>query len=187
MAPPKRGVWFAEPKLNGWRALIHTPSGTMWNRHGSILTIADCFRPAPGTLAHLAERGLLWADCEALERRHNLGRGTLVVLDVVPVSGSPSYEQRRALLESLLRCPAVFAGDTSCTVPCGSVVLTPTRRVISHEDALAFYHRLRAANLARGRDFFEGVVMKRADSPYPVQLRSATEEFRGWVKHRFIT
>ena len=29
--------------------------------------------------------------------------------------------------------------------------------------------------------------MKRADSQYPVQLRSATEEFRGWVKHRFLT
>ena len=34
LAPPKRGLWYAEPKLNGWRALIHMPSGTMWNRHG---------------------------------------------------------------------------------------------------------------------------------------------------------
>ena len=82
LAPPKRGLWFAEPKLNGWRALIHTPSGTMWNRHGALLTIADCFRPALATLAKLASHGLVWADCEALERRHNLGRGTLVVLDV---------------------------------------------------------------------------------------------------------
>jgi hypothetical protein len=39
---------------------------------------------------------------------------------------------------------------------------------------------------ALGCDLFEVVVMKRADSPYPVQLRSATEEFRGWVKHRFL-
>lgn len=54
-------------------------------------------------------------------------------------------------------------------------------------DALAFYRRLRAANRALGCDFFEGAVMKRADSQYPVQLRSATEEFRGWVKHRFLT
>jgi hypothetical protein len=30
------------------------------------------------------------------------------------------------------------------------------------------------------------VVMKRTDSIRPVQLRSATEEFRGWVKHRFL-
>ena len=29
--------------------------------------------------------------------------------------------------------------------------------------------------------------MKRADSAYPVQIRSTTEEFRGWAKHRFLT
>jgi ATP-dependent DNA ligase len=129
----------------------------------------------------------VWADCEALERRHNLGRGTLIVLDVVPESGTPSYEQRRAMLESLLPMDAVFSGDTSRAVPCGDVVLTPTLRADSHADALAFYQRLRAANRALGCDFFEGVVMKRAESIYPVQLRSATEEFRGWAKHRYLT
>jgi hypothetical protein len=96
LAPPKRGVWYVEPKLNGWRALVHTPTRTMWNRHGVLLTIADCFRPALAALA-LADRGLVWADCEALERRHNLGRGTFVVLDVVPESGMPTYEQRREI------------------------------------------------------------------------------------------
>ena len=186
-APPKRGLWFAEPKLNGWRALIHTPTGTMWNRHGALLTIADCFRPALTELAKLASRGLVWADCEALERRHNLGRGTLVVLDVVPESGTPKYEQRRACLESLLPIESVFSGDTSRPVPSSAVVLTPTLRADSHADALAFYQRLRAANRALGCDFFEGLVMKRADAGYPLQLRSATEEFRGWVKHRFLT
>ena len=186
LAPPKRGLWYAEPKLNGWRALIHTPSGTMWNRHGALLTIADYFRPALAALAKLAPRGFAWADCEALERRHNLGRGTLVVLDAVPESGTPTYVERRALLESLLACDAVFGGDTDRPVPCGAVVLTPSRRADSHTAALAFYQRLRDANRVLGCDFFEGVVMKRADSPYPAQLRSATEEFRGWVKHRFL-
>ena len=28
LAPLKRGLWFAEPKLNGWRTLIHTPTFT---------------------------------------------------------------------------------------------------------------------------------------------------------------
>ena len=127
LAPPKRGLWFAEPKLNGWRALIHTPTGTMWNRHGTLLTIADCFRPALAALAKLTSRGLVWADCEALERRHNLGRGTLVVLDVIPESGTPIYTARRAMLESLLPCDPVFDGDTSRPVPSGTVVLTPPR------------------------------------------------------------
>ena len=187
LAPPKRGVWYAEPKLNGWRALIHTPSGMMWNRHGTLLTIADCFRPALAELAKLAGRGVMWADCEALERRHNLGRGTLIVLDVVPESGTPNYEQRRAVLESLVATDAVFRGDASRPVPCGAVVLTPTMGVDSQSDGLAFYQRLRAANRGLRCDFFEGVVMKCAASQYPVQLRSATEEFRGWVKHRFLT
>ncbi len=138
-------------------------------------------------LAKLSSRGLVWADCEALERRHNLGRGTLVVLDVVPESGAPSYEQRRAILETLIPTDAVFSGDTSRPVPCGAVVLTPTLHVESHADALALYHLLRAANRAFGCDFFEGVVMKRADSAYSVQVRSAKEEFHGWMKHRFLT
>jgi ATP-dependent DNA ligase len=190
LAPPKRGIWYVEPKLNGWRTIVHTPTGTMWNRHGSLLTIADCFRPALAALAKLAKlanRGLVWADCEALERRHNLGRGTLVVLDVVPESGTPNYEQRRAMLESLIPTDAVFGGDTWRGVPCGSVILTPSLPVDSHADALAFYERLRCANRTLGCEFFEGVVMKRAASVYPVQIRGATEEFRGWVKHRFLT
>jgi ATP-dependent DNA ligase len=28
-APKKTGLWFAEPKFNGWRALVHCPSGAM--------------------------------------------------------------------------------------------------------------------------------------------------------------
>jgi hypothetical protein len=159
----------------------------MWNRHGSLLTIADCFRPAFAALAKLAPSGLVWADCEALERRHNFGRGTLVVLDVVPEIGAPNYVERRAMLDSLVQCDPVFDGEISRPVPCGAVVLTPARHADSHSDALAFYQRLRTANRALGCDFFEGVVMKRADSIYPVQMRSATEEFRGWVKHRFLT
>ena len=90
------------------------------------------------------------------------------------------------MLESLGATDAVFSGDTTRTVPCGTVVLTPTMRAYSDADGLAFYQRLREANRALGCDFFEGVVMKRSDSIYPVQLRSATEECRGWVKHRFL-
>ena len=95
--------------------------------------------------------------------------------------------QRRALLESLLPCDPVFDGDTSRPVPSGTVVLKPARRAESHADALALYQRLRDANRVLGCDFFEGVVMKRADSTYPVQLRSPTEDYRGWAKHRFLT
>ena len=73
---------------------------------------------------------------------HNLGRGTLVVLDLVPESGTPYYEQQRAILESLVATDAVFSGDTSRAVLCGAVVLTPTMRADSHADALAFRREL---------------------------------------------
>ena len=98
LAPPKRGVWFAEPKYNGWRALVHTPTGTMWNRHGKRLSIAAEFGPAQETLRSLARHGLVWADCEALERRHAIGRGSLVVLDWICETGAPGYEERRDFL-----------------------------------------------------------------------------------------
>ena len=108
------------------------------------------------------------------------------MLDFVPESGAPTYEQRRAVLESMLPSNPVLSGDTRHPVPSGLAVLTPNHRIESQADALAFYEKLRVANRRLGCDFFEGVVMKRADSIYPVQLRSATEECRGWCKHRFL-
>ena len=50
-------------------------------------------RRALAALAKLASRGLAWADCEALERRHNLGRGTLVVLLLVVLFAGGSFVQ----------------------------------------------------------------------------------------------
>ena len=37
-APKKTGLWYAQPKYNGWRAVVHCPSGTMWNRHDGRLS-----------------------------------------------------------------------------------------------------------------------------------------------------
>jgi ATP-dependent DNA ligase len=47
----KVGDWSYEPKYNGWRAVVHVPTSTMWNRHGERLTIAREFAPALATLA----------------------------------------------------------------------------------------------------------------------------------------
>lgn len=186
LAPPKRGVWFAEPKFNGWRALVHTPSGTMWNRHGARLTIARCFKDALDELRDLADEGLIWADCEALERRHEIARGTLIVLDAIPADPlfSPGYAERRAFLESLRIPQEAFSSglhDGDAT----PLLLTTSRLACDPNELLEFYAALRQANHILGAEFFEGVVMKRADAAYPVQLRSPTEETRSWVKHRW--
>ena len=187
LAPPKRGLWFAEPKFNGWRALVHTPSGTMWNRHGSRLSIAHCFAEALDELRDLSEEGFLWAECEALERRHDLARGTLIVLDAISADPkfTPTYVERRAFLESLRISQERFSSGIHAGEP-RPLLLTTSRSACVHNEVLAFYQSLREANYTFKSPFFEGVVMKHGDAPYPVQLRSSTEECRALVKHRYL-
>ena len=122
-APKKIGLWYAQPKYNGWRAVVHCPSGTMWNRHGGRLSIAHEFDAALRELKKLSSTGLIWADCEALERRHNVRCSTLIVLGCIPEDGSPIYEERRAFLESLLPLERMSTGEgtipptRSCSSP----------------------------------------------------------------------
>jgi ATP-dependent DNA ligase len=182
-APKKIGLWYAQPKYNGWRAVVHCPSGTMWNRHGGRLSIAHEFDAALRELKKLSERGLVWADCEAMERRHNVGRRSLIVLDWIPDFGSPTYEERRSFLEQVLPLERMSLGEG--TMPEGSVLLTPSIAETNGQ-ALQLYRSLEAINRSVLADVFEGVVMKRAVSAYPVQLRSPDEKCRFWQKHRFL-
>ena len=182
-APKKTGLWYAQPKYNGWRALVHCPTGTMWNRHGGRLSIADEFDSVLRELQKLAEAGLIWADCEAMERRHNVGRRSLIVLDSIPDAGSPIYEERREFLESLVPLERMSLGEG--TMPEDSVLLTPSI-ADTNGQALQLYRSLAAINRGVLADVFEGVVMKRAVSAYPVQLRSPDEKCRFWQKHRFL-
>jgi hypothetical protein len=109
------------------------------------------------------------------------------VLDVVPESGTPNYEQRRAMLESLIPTDAVFGGDTWRGVPCGSVVLTPTIPVLIHAPMRSRSTSGFAVRTARSVAILRGRGDEARGFVYPVQMRHATEEFRGWVKHRFLT
>ena len=185
LAPRKIGVWFAEPKYNGWRALVHCPSGTMWNRHGKRLSIAAEFGPALQELRGLVRYGLIWADCEALERRHAIGRGSLIVLDWICETGAPTYEHRRDFLATFIETERLSLGEWPA-FPENAVLIPPSIRD-NGTAALAFYRSLRDINRKLGADFFEGVVMKRGGTAYPVQLRSDGEECRAMVKHRFLS
>ena len=182
-APKRIGLWYAQPKYNGWRALVHCPSGTMWNRHGGRLSIAGEFDVALAELKKLSSTGLIWADCEAMERRHNVGRRSLIVLDWIPDLGLPTYEERREFLESILPLERMSLGEG--TMPEDSVLLTPSIAETNGQ-ALQLYRSLEAINCSVLADVFEGVVMKRAVSAYPVQLRSPDEKCRFWQKHRFL-
>ena len=145
-APKKTGLWYAEPKYNGWRAVVHCPSGTMWNRHGGRLSIAHEFDAALRELKKLSATGLVWADCEAMERRHNVGRRSLIVLDWMPDLGSPTYEERRVFLESLVPLDRMSLGEG--TMPEDSVLLTPSIAETNGQ-ALQLYRSLEAINRKR--------------------------------------
>ena len=180
-ALPKTGQWRCEPKYNGWRALVHAPTGTMFNRHGERLTIAREFSSALALVREIhlvASAGAVeWFDCEALERRHGLGRGTLMVFDYIVPGSRESYVERKARLLQVLPVHEYSTPprtDQACAVPASGTL-----------SDLAFYRSLRQLNAQWRCPFYEGIVAKRADSVYPVQLRSATLEFAGWVKHRW--
>ncbi|MDE2102890.1 MAG: hypothetical protein KGL39_36940 [Patescibacteria group bacterium] len=193
-ALPKSGEWLYEPKFNGWRATVHVPTGLMFNRHNKPLSIGDEFKKALAELKHelylnvsrerdclvqyvgrasLTEAEIEWADVEALERRHNRGRGSLVLLDL-PMLDLPC--KRRGYVARSTFCPAIdhCAGtDTVYSVP-------------QYTDGAMVYSELQLNNRMLGDiPFYEGVVAKRADSPYPRQRRSPDVEFPFWMKHRW--
>lgn len=184
LAQPKRGRWFYEPKYNGWRALVHIPTGTMFNRHGQLLTIAGEFGTALAALRVTLDcEAFRWADCEALERRHEIGRGTLIVLDVIPepAFAGATYEERQRWIPPSVIEPLLTHGPI--VRPANDSLYQPPS--VESDDAAALWQRLKEANRIIGCEFYEGLVAKRADSPYPFQLRNSDEGFPGWMKHRW--
>lgn len=180
LARPKRGEWAYEPKVNGWRALVHAPTGKMWNRQGKPLSIEHEFAAVLETLrtANLPPE-MEWLDCEALERRHDLGRGSLVILDYLAPDKTP-YKERRTRIRSLdwareidYAAPAHIPGDSLLVLQ-------------DHSENLSqIWTILQECNKLWNAEVFEGFVAKRIDSPYPHQLRSPDQEFPYWIKHRW--
>lgn len=190
-AREKGGQWIYEPKYNGWRALVHIDTGLMFNRHGEPLSIRSEFRLAldllPRTL-HSALRALhsafyAWADVEALDRRHGIGRGCLVVLDSIPepLHADATYTERRQWLTPILRelnLAPPWSAQSDEAFPLLSIP-----PLIAGNDIT--WRLLQEINKLLGCHFYEGLVAKRADSVYPIQLRSPEEAFPFWVKHRW--
>jgi hypothetical protein len=205
-AQPKHGNWYYEPKYNGWRAWVHVPTGTMFNCRLERLSIEREFKAAL-TAVRVAFVGMdgtghvfEWLDVEAIERRHNIGRGSLLLLDS-PQAGR-TYKDRRARLE--LNCATVgiaLFNELNRPLPDNCVRLTMSyrddgalarvgdfceaERLTNRGDWHGLWDILQECNRVLGCDFYEGLVAKRADSLYPLQLRSASEEYPYWMKHRW--
>lgn len=170
LAPTKPGRWHAEPKYNGWRALLHAPSGTFFNRQGERLTIGHKFMHA---LPQLRSLGSDWVDTEGFACRHDVAKGTPIVLDIVVPN--VSYEERRAMLLAKLPVAPLRLDELKPN----ALYVTP-----SFDDERALYEQLKQLN--NGVDFYEGVVCKLFGSTYPIQRRSSSQETRLWIKHRFL-
>jgi ATP-dependent DNA ligase len=177
-ALPKTGKWRFEPKYNGWRSLVHIATGTMFNRHGKLLSIQDEFTGALDALrTTLDADAFKWADVEALERRHGIGRGCLLVLDVLPepACAQATCAERRRWLDAVL--PELDLA------PPGHFPLLSIPPAIY--GTLEAWRDLQLINQRLGCPFYEGMVAKREDSLYPRQLRSPDLEFPFWLKHRW--
>lgn len=116
-----------------------------------------------------------WADCEGLERRHSIGRGSLILLDVI-ISGD--YASRRGF-QSMLELPTLELGMKP---DADTLYKTPH---YCHSSGMTVWNQMQEVNRCFGCDFYEGVVAKRGDSLYPIQLRSPEQVFPYWVKHRW--
>ena len=176
--PKTPGDWYYEPKLNDGRALVNGFTGEMWNRQGQPLTTSDCFNEARRRLQQLARDTYIeWWDCLTLERRHDICKGTIVVLDWIPTSPTfhpPWYSRKqfihRHLGEGLI---VEFPSLLSCV------------QTWTQTEAAKAWDTMQIINRRLGCDFYEGVVAKQADSPYPIQLRSPDQETPAWIKHRW--
>ena len=185
LAPPKPGQWFYEPKYNGWRALVHAPTGSMFNRYGQPLSIAAEFGRALKCLRAAAVKvdghAVEWFDCEALDRRHALGRGTLLAFDYLSVLGGVE-EPWRTRKERLAQA---FLEHDWRQVPLPEALYGVPGQDPAALAPQELYRQLRQLNACWGCRFYEGLVAKRITDAYPLQLRSPHQPFVGWVKHRW--
>lgn len=205
-ALPKSGEWSMEGKYNGWRAWVHNPTGAMFNRKLEPLSITSEFKTSLDILRKLPWE---WSDVEALERRHNIGRGSLILLDYLPEDPPENYIARKSHIHL---CAGLVGGievHKRLNEPiAGNRVYLPmhwrmeaglarvgdfvaAEKNTDRGDWLGLWDILQQCNAALGGNgrcgthFWEGVVAKRNDSIYPRQRRSVELEFPFWMKHRW--
>lgn len=173
------GRWCYEPKLNGWRTLVHKPSGRMFNRHLEELSIGCEFGSA---IEELRERFQIheWIDCEAMDRRHSMMRGHLIVLDLPEMEGD-YITRRNSIIARLADRHHPLILDPCCPATGHTWYLDS----FEESEVPVIWESMQLANIALGVPFYEGLVAKRASSTYHRQLRSDHEETTDWVKMRF--
>ena len=153
----------------------------MWTRHGTTLSNPKWFAEAASKVKTLlpAEE---WIDCEGLYQAHNVGKGTLVVLDSI-VKGE-SIEKRRERFAFLPEMP--LSNDIGCN---------EVYRIPSFDwkaEAKAIWDKLLSLGeewVKRGNGsvpLFEGIVAKKKQSTYAFQNVDPKRETPLWHKHKWV-
>lgn len=167
----EQGKWHFQMKLNGWRAIVHCPTGTMFNRHGERLSIAKEFSEA---LDKLKSSPFFWLDCEALERRHSIGKGSLIVLDWM-VDGLADHCYRRAKLED----------HFGSTEPSDMTGENEVHLIAEHAIPGQVWDEAKALNAKLGCEFTEGLIGRKVDACYSFQLNTPDKETAAMIKSRW--
>jgi hypothetical protein len=182
--------WAYEPKVNGWRAVIHAPTGAMFNRHGEPMSIVREFADALATLKNWnANADFEWLDCEAFERRHNLGRGSLVLFDYIPKpNDKTSWGERQLNLQDAIHpCGEIRPGFHRWQFDCEPPPQNAVLRFLSpfgNSSTDHYWKHLQDLNKHWNAEVFEGLVAKRTDVPYP-HTTSPDHATPHWIKHRW--
>lgn len=184
-APPKIGNWRWQPKVDDWRAVIHTPSMSVWNQYGQPSTISDKFAV---TLRHLTQVAAAaeWLDVGMMEQRNDMMRGCIIVFDLI----EPKVEQwaRYARLKAMF--PILPFDVSTWLLMNGGQVRDSIFLVNQWDDiqckaaAMRRQEFLQNQNYRLKHKFFEGMIAKRRDSLYQFGTR-AKQECPAWIKHRF--
>jgi hypothetical protein len=187
-APAKVGAWIWQPKVDDWRAVLHVPSGTVWNQYGQPSSILGKFTIAleSNFMTAAGMYGLEWLDVGMMENRHDLMRGCIIVLDWI-VAGEP-LSTRRGILERFF--PVLpfdvsrLLAETGGQVRDSVYLISQWTNVETQTDALKREAWLRNENDCIRHKFYEGLVAKREDSLYLFGSKPKTK-CPAWIKHRF--
>jgi hypothetical protein len=190
-ALPKVGAWAWQPKIDDWRVVIHVPTRRVWNREGEPSAIRHKIARALDLLPPVFD----WLDAGVVGLRTRLALNSIVVFDYMPPTGEEgaTYSERRTHLEEVFddELPRSIELATGPQVR-DRVFLIPEyaradeRANVYWNHPLAIYQALQAENAELGKlRLYEGLVAKRIDKPYPLQLRSPRTETPWMVKHRF--
>lgn len=165
------GTYRFEPKVNGWRALIHVPTLSVFNRFGKPFTTFELYEDS---LNWIWEHSPFeWLDCEMLARRHALDAGRIIVLDWAS-QGNETYIERREAMIKVFPF-ATPSGDNAASMLIASCL----------EDISYLWENLQEENERLNCEYYEGIVGKRIDSVYESQMVSPKNSTASWLKWRF--